>query len=318
VNYDNSAVGGVASTPPTRPFFQNKKKRFRMETKEIAMSKHTTILGTACVLGMALTAVPAAAATLTGFSGVVVTSYGQNNPEEGDNIKNWLLGGSIAGPLSDLPNLNFQFDASYDHNWADDFSAEVWNLGGNAFWANNDGRIGINVNYETITHLGHRTNFGAFGEWYFGNITGMAKGGWVSAGGSPVGGHGNYLGAAISGYFIPDLAITGGVEWAQDISGFGCQTCGRIGSHATALEIAAEFLFSEDFGVSGFASYSHTTESLQGDSFDDNAFRIGLRWYTGGGSLMDRHRNGNLNPWLPGIGAPGFVSPAAAGAFNGS
>ena len=273
-----------------------------METKEIAMSKLTTILGTACVLGMALAAVPAAAATLTGFAGTVTTSYGQDNPEDGENIKNWLLGGSVAGPLSDLPNLNFQFDASYDHNWADDFSAEVWNLGGSAFWANNDGRVGINVNYRTETHFGHDTNYGVFGEWYFGNITGMAKGGWLSGGGAANGGNGNYLGAAISGYFIPDLALTGGVEWAQRITGMGCQVCGRTGANVTALEVAAEFLFSEDYGVSGFASYSHDQFSSQGDDFNDNVWRIGLRWYTGGGSLIDRHRNGTLNPWLPGVG----------------
>jgi hypothetical protein len=278
-----------------------------METKEIAMSKLTKILGTACVLGMAVAAVPAAAATLTGFSGVVVTSYGQNDADGSDeNIKNWLLGGSVAGPLSDLPNLNFQLDAAYDHNWADDFSAEVWDLGGSAFWANNDGRIGINVNYRTATHLGHITNYGLIGEWYFGNITGLAKGGWTSSGGAAIGGHGNYLGAAISGYFIPDLALTGGVEWAQNITGQGCQVCGRTGVNSTELEIAAEFLFSEDYGVSVFGSYTHGTNSVEGDDFDDNAFRIGLRWYTGGGSLMDRHRNGNLNPWLPGVGS-GFV-----------
>lgn len=265
------------------------------------MSKLTTILGTASVLGMALMAVPAAAATLTGFAGTVETSYGQNDVDHGDNLKNWLLGGSVAGPLSDLPNLNFEFDASYDHNWRDHDSAEVWNLGGSAFWANNDGRIGINANYLTQTHFGHSTNYGAFGEWYFGNITGMAKAGWISNGGAPAGGHGNYLGAALSGYFIPDLALTAGVEWAQALTGQGCQTCGRTGQNETALQIAAEFLFSEDYGVSGFASYSHTTVHFTGDNFDDNAFRIGLRWYTGGGSLMDRHRNGTLNPWLPGV-----------------
>jgi hypothetical protein len=252
---------------------------------------------------MALTAVPAAAATLTGFAGDVTTSYGQEDASHSSgNPKNWLLGGNIAGPLSDLMQLNFQFGASYTHNWEDHFSAEEWNLGGNVFWANNDGRVGINANYNTITHSGHVTNYGAFGEWYFGNITGMAKAGWVSSGGSPQGGNGNYLGAALSGYFIPDLAITGGVEWAQNISGQGCQICGRTGFNETALEIAAEFLFSEDYGVSGFAGYSHNTIRSHGQDEDDNVWHVGLRWYVGGGSLIDHHRNGTLNPWLPGIG----------------
>lgn len=268
------------------------------------MSKLTTIMGTACVLGMALTAVPAAAATLTGFAGSAETSYGQNDIEgNSNNLQNWLLGGSLAGPLSDLPNLNFQFDASYDHNWMDHFSEEIWNFGGNVFWANNDGRIGINVNYETITRFGHTTNFGAFGEWYFGNFTGMAKGGWVSSGGAANGGHGNYLGAALEAYFIPDLGIRADVDWAQRLSGQGCQVCGRTGVNTTAFAIEAEFLFLEDYGLSGFASYAHATDKVAGQSFDDNAWRVGLRWYTGGGTLIDRHRNGTLNPWLPGLGA---------------
>ena len=274
------------------------------------MSKRTTILGTACVFGMALAAGPAAAATLTGFAGVVTTSYSQNDPGSGsDTAHSWLLGGSIAGPLSDLGNLNFQADASYTHNWSkhtdsedDHFSssAEAWNLGGSAFWANMDGRVGVNVNYLTVTHTGTFTNFGPFAEWYFGNVTGMAKGGWLSTSGSAIGGHGNYLGAAVAGYFIPDLAITGGIEWANLVSGLGCQVCGRSGANATAWGITAEFLFSEEYGVSAFGGYTYT--QVNGSSSNDNAFRVGLRWYTGMGSLMDRHRNGNLNPWLPGVG----------------
>jgi hypothetical protein len=255
---------------------------------------------------MALAAVPAAAATLTGINLGVETSYGQVDEDCSgcDTVKNWLLGGVVAGPLSDIPNLNFQFGASYQHNWQDNFSREDWDLGGDVFWANNDGRVGLDVNYRTLTHFGHSTTYGAFGEWYFGNITGMVKGGFISNGGASIGGSGNYLGAAIAGYFIDNLALTGGVEYTTAISGQGCQTCGRLGAHATALEIGAEFLFSEDFGVSGFANYAHTTISAGGIDQDDNAFRVGLRWYMGAGSLIMHHRNGNLNPWLPKVGAP--------------
>jgi hypothetical protein len=276
-----------------------------METKEIAMSKSTTILGTACVLGMALAAGPAAAATLTGFAGDVTASYGQNDAGSGsDTLHNFVLGGDVAGPLSSLTNLNFQVDASYTHNWADHFSAEDWNFGGNIFWASNDGRIGINANYLTVTHGGTFTNVGPFAEWYFGNITGMVKGGWISTSGSAIGGHGNYLGAGLTGYFIPDLAITGGVEWADFVSGFGCQVCGRSDVGATAWEITAEYLFSEEYGVSGFAGYQYT--EFRGASDHANSFHVGLRWYTGGGSLEDRHRNGTLNPWLPAVTSAAF------------
>ena len=266
------------------------------------MSKRTTILGTACVFGMALVAGPAAAATLTSMAGTLTTSFTStdNSGSGSDTVKSWLLGGSVAGPLSDVMSLNFQVDASYTHNWAHQFSEEDWNLGGSAFWASNDSRIGVNVNYLTATHFAHATNFGVFGEWYFDNITAMAKGGWLSTGGSPFGGHGNYLGGALSFYPMPDLAVTGGVEWNDVVTGRGCgHVCGREDANITAWEIAAEFLFSEEYNVSGYAGFTYSQDKFFNFDSHDNIWHVGLRWYTGGGSLQDKHRNGNLNPWLP-------------------
>jgi hypothetical protein len=276
-----------------------------METKEIAMQKRTTMMGTACVLAAAaLTASPTTAAPLTDFAGVLTTSYGQDdNSRASDNLSSWLIGGSAAMPLSDLAGLNAQVDASYTHNWQDHFSREDWNFGGSAFWAGMDGRIGANLAYSNYNRLGHLTNGGAFAEWYFGNITVMGKGGWLSSGGARFGGHGNYMGAGVAGYFIPDLAITGGVEWADIVSGRGCQICGRGDLRSTAWEIAAEFLFSEEYGVSVFGGYTYQDNKAIVTESHDNVWRIGLRWYMGGGALVDHHRNGNLNPWLPGVGA---------------
>jgi hypothetical protein len=283
------------------------------------------MMGTACVLAAAaLTAGPAAAATLTDFSGVLTTSFSSaDNSETGsDTVKSWLLGGSAAMPLSTLDGLNAQFDASYTHNWADHASREDWNFGGSAFWAGMDGRIGINGSYSNYNRLGHLTNGGAFAEWYFGPLTVMGKGGWLSSGGASFGGHGNYLGAGVTGYVMPDLAITGGLQWGDIVTGTGCQTCGRGDLRATAWEIAAEFLFSEDLGLSGYAGYTYQdnkgfgkdplTHLFVTEETHDNIWRVGLRWYTGGGSLSDRHRNGNLNPWLPGSGA-NLTSPASIG-----
>jgi hypothetical protein len=277
-----------------------------METKEIAMQKRTTMMGTACVLAAAaLTAGPAAAATLTDFAGVVNTSYlnSDNSASGSETLKSWLIGGSAAMPLSTLDGLNAQFDASYIHNWADHFSREDWNFGGSAFWANMDSRIGINGSYTNYNKLGHVTNGGVFAEYYFGAITAMAKGGWLWGGGSQFGGHGNYLGGAVAGYVLPDLSITGGMEWADLITGQGCQTCGRSDARDTAFEIVAEWLFMEDLGVSGYVGYTYQDQKFSGfTSTHNNVWLVGFRWYMGGGSLMDHHRNGNLNPWLPGIG----------------
>jgi len=269
------------------------------------MSKRTTILGTACVLGMALAAGQAAAAPLTDWDITANTSFSINDASTSGSQtwKGWLLGGSVAGPLVDLAGLNVQLDASYIHNWASHASYEQWNLGGSIFWAGMENRVGVNVNYDTLTHTGTLTNGGIFAEQYFGNFTGMAKGGWLSSSGSRIGGHGNYLGAALTGYFVPDLAITGSFDWADLTTGRANAFFDRGDINLNIWGIGAEWLFSEDYGVSVFGGYAYNQIHAFGDKTHDNVFRVGFRWYMGGGSLVDRHRNGNLNPWLPGIAA---------------
>ena len=117
----------------------------------------------------------------------------------------------------------------------------------------------------------------------------MAKGGWLSSGGSAIGGHGNYLGAAVEAYFIPELGIRADVDWAQHLTGQGQQVLGRTGINSTVFGIEAEYLFLEDYGLSGFANYAHNSNKIAGASLDANAWRVGLRMYFGGGSrLFDR------------------------------
>jgi hypothetical protein len=258
---------------------------------------------------MAVAAGPAAAATLTGFAGTLQTNYGMsdNSTSGSDTVHSWLIGGNIAGPLSDLANLNFQIGANYIHNWVDNGSREDWNFGGDAFWASDDGRVGVDVGYANFNKLGHITNGGAIAEWYFGVLTGMAKGGWLSSGGSAFGGHGNYLGAGVAGYFMPDLAITGGVEWLDLVTGQGCRLCGRGDFRSTNWQAMAEFLWSEDIGLSVYGGYTYSDNKFGSFESHDNAWTIGLRWYMGAGSLINHHRNGTLNPWLAGLRAGGLT-----------
>ncbi|HXJ01045.1 MAG TPA: hypothetical protein VNH44_07465 [Micropepsaceae bacterium] len=266
------------------------------------MSKRTTILGTACVLGMALAAGQATAATLTDWALTANTSFSinDNNTSGGATWKGWLLGGSAAGPINGLGGMNVQIDGNYTHNWATHESFEQWNLGISPFWAGMDNRVGVNVNYDTVTHAGSVTNFGVFGEQYFGNVTGMVKGGYLNSTGSEIGGHGNYLGAALAGYFVPDLAVTGSFDWADLTSGRANVNFNRGDVNLNVWGIMAEWLFSEDYGVSVFGGYAYDQIHAFGDKTHDNVWHVGFRWYMGGGSLVDHHRNGNLNPWLPG------------------
>src|SRR5262249_24619865 len=154
------------------------------------------------------------------------------------------------------------------------------------------------------------TNGGVFGEWYIGNFTIHGKGGWLWGGGTPNGGRGNYLGGAVTGYFVPNFAITAAGAWAGLITGatqgwpcFG-QTCGRRDVKHTDYSIQAEFLVSQAFPVSVYGGYTFTDAGisanlnnplLASEDFNVNTFYIGLRYYLGGtGTLMENHRNGYL------------------------
>jgi hypothetical protein len=280
-----------------------------METKEIAMSKHTQMLGTVCVLAAALAAGPAAADTLTGFAGTVggdVAHLTANNGGSDGSAAG--LGGSVAGPLSTFAGLNAQADVDYQHEWGSHFSAEDWNFGGSAFFAAASGRAGVNVDYFTETNAGSRTSGGAFGEYYFNQLTLAGKGGYNFGGGAGQGGHGNYLGAALTGYLMPDLSLSGAFNWNTIISGQGSGLAGRSTLRTMSYSAFAEWEVSETFPLSITLGYSFNDNKqsavpLVGSVKENtNVFWVGLKWYTGGGSLEDHHRSGTLMPWLTGSG----------------
>lgn len=68
----------------------------------------------------------------------------------------------------------------------------------------------------------------------------------------------------------------------------------------------AEFLLGDPFsgiplfggGLSVFGGYAYDQFKTLGVKSHANEWMIGLRLYTGGGTLMDQHRNGALNPFL--------------------
>ena len=312
------------------------------------MSKSTKLMGTACFLATALVAGPAAANSLTGFTAMLDTHYthstyssfdpvptaGPFNEtwEQGDAWNSWSFGGSIAMPVADVPGINWQVDAQYAHRWGSDAhlcndidgcsaiaqSAEAWDFGFSPFWAGEQGRVGINLNYNTTTHWGHLTNGGVFGEWYFGPITAAAKAGWLSAGGTPTGGHGNYYGGAVTFYALPNLSITGSVTWSDLVTGStlvsvsnpGCfaSVCGRRDWNQLTYGAVVEFLVSEalPFSVYGGISYTQYTRTenavIPGDDFTSLNWLVGLRFYPGSGQLINKHRDGNLFSWLRGPG----------------
>ena len=308
------------------------------------MSKTTRLLGTVSALTL-LTASPAAA-QLGGFAGFADLMYSHQSVDLDDDFfgntdtDGWnafTIGAGIAFPVDEIPGIAWQLDANYSSQTGDaevcdildptecfegDSSRIVWNLGGSLFWNGAGSRFGINVNYETITDYGSMTNGGVFGEWYLGNFTIAGKGGWLWGSGTPAGGRGNYLGAQVGGYFIPNLWIGGAVTWSDLVSGstlvgggifappcFG-PTCGRRDFGETNFTLDAEFLISDTFPLSVFGGYTYTDLDISENvsnpltpdmEWNTNTFFIGVRYYLGGmGNLAGIHRNGNLRGWLRG------------------
>jgi len=287
------------------------------------MSRMTKLLGTVSVLAT-LAAGPAAADTLMGFAAIADVTYvnssfddDDNGTSDDDDSQNTIgLGGAIAFPIDEIAGFNWELNANYFSSSTDEHSSITWNLGGSLFWAGPGSRFGVNINYNTLTDFGSQTNGGVFTEWYFGNITAQAKGGFLWGGGTAAAGRGNYLGAGLAGYFMPNFGISASVAWADLITSatqlgpcYG-PTCGRRNLIHTDFGIEGEFLVSETFPVSIYGGYQFTDASisanvsnplLAGDDFSTNTFYIGVRYYMGGqGTLIEHHRNGNLHSFLRG------------------
>jgi len=294
------------------------------------MHKRNTFLGTACVAAVALAAGPAAADTLMGFQGFADATY--THQTFSDTSGHWNeatfgVGGAI--PIAEVPNLNVQVDGSYGHAWSDehthfspnfcdpptvsgpscpaDFSdsEEVWNFDFSPFLAYPGSRWGMNINYQTITHFGHITNGGLFMEWYLmDTITLAAKGGYLSTGGTPYGGHGHYLAGSGTFYAMPDLAVSVGVDWTDVVTGGSnltsfCLHC-RGDDGAVQYGIDAEWLPNEDWGTAVYGGFTYSQNNTFKDEYNESIWKVGLRWYTGQGSLVDRHRGGTLHGFLRG------------------
>jgi hypothetical protein len=280
---------------------------------------------------LATLAASPAAAQIAGFAGFADLGYSHTSIDldddffgntDDDGLNNITVGAGIAFPVDEIPNIAWQIDGNYSSQSADDGSRIVWNLGGSLWWGGVDARVGININYETITDYGSLTNGGIFAEWYLGNFTAAGKGGWLWGGGTPNGGRGNYLGGQVGGYFMPNFWLGGSVTWSDMVSGstltgggFGApcfgQTCGRRDFTETNFTLDAEFLVSETFPLSIFGGYTYTDWQISenvsnpllagGSDWNTNTFFIGVRYYMGGmGNLIGMHRNGNLRGWLRG------------------
>lgn len=298
------------------------------------MSKRKILMGTACAV--ALAAGPAAADTLTGFAGYARADFQHqtfndnpwNSSVDSQNSARVGIGGAL--PITGIPNLNVQVDASYATRWTNDYdhfspnycsppassgtpcaashadSAIAWNFGFSPFLAYAGSRWGINLNYETVTRSGHLTNGGGFMEWYLDDaITLAAKAGYLSSGGTRQGGHGHYLAGQGTFYAMPNLAVSVAVDWQQVITGGsavqGSPICARncmLGLNGVFYSLEGEWLASEEFGVSVIGSYTYAMNTDLKQDYSSSIWRVGVKYYTGMGTLVDRHRNLVLRDFL--------------------
>jgi len=240
----------------------------------------STILASAGALALATFATGAAQAE-GDFSGVLGADYAHLDANGGSG-NSWGINGSGAFGFG-MSNLVGEVDGAYRNESGGGLNADDWNIDGSVFWRAAQGRLGAVVGYSSthVSALGtvHATNYGGFGEWYLGNVTLGAKAGGFSGSGHS---DGDYLGAALSLYAMPDLAFRGSYDYAH------VQHAGNENDWT----IQGEWLVSEQTPVSVFAGYENS--HLSGLS-SLNIWFVGIKLYTnsnGSTTLVDRQRNG--------------------------
>jgi hypothetical protein len=241
----------------------------------------------ASVGALALCAVLPGAASAD-ISGTLSGSYADDTNGGGDNIWN------VSGSLTDTFAGNWGAEVAGGYHNLDSSSADIWNVGGSLFWASMQGRLAATVNYDDISVTGgdvHFTSYGVGGEWYAGpSFTVGVKGGGTTVDISGFSGNtsGGYAGGMLKGYLMPNLALSGSVDYV-----------GISGGHLTSETARVEWLFSQSTPVSIYGGYQHVDSGSGGflGSSNDDIFFVGLKLYmngSGGGTLVDRQRNGSL------------------------
>lgn len=227
------------------------------------------LLGTACALAFsALVSTEANA----GVSGTIGGSYANINGGGSTNV--WGVNGALQGTFGG----GWGLQGNGDYHNSTSGGGDDWALGGNLFWAlNPDLKINGQVMYHDLG-ASNFTNYGGGIVWYAGSSVNLAvRGGGYSGTGSTNGG---YVGGNIDWYVIPNLALSGHVDYID------------IGPGITTETGQAEWMFSSSTPVSIYGGYQH----LDTGGGTANVWFIGIKLYagSGGGDLVDRQRNGTL------------------------
>jgi len=277
------------------------------------MLNRTKLLLASTALVVSVPIAPAMAAAPMGFAGTIGASYGQVDCDDcGDSSDAWTIDGSGAfgfGPM---------FGGQVDVGYTSLDETDLFGVGGSLFWAPAMGRAGVSLLWQTTEQdlFGFDVDvdgltYGVFGEYYVGDyFTIGAKGGGVSvnfdAGGADDDVSGSYIGAALTGYVMPNLAIQGDVLFTGVDDFLGSDE----DLDTTTFTIGAEYLVSEMVPIAIYGAYSFGNTEIAGEDLDTNKWTIGARFYFGAGgpTLVDKHRNGTLG-WVGRTSSTSFIAP---------
>jgi hypothetical protein len=221
----------------------------------------------------------------------------------GANGSVWNVDGSIAVPFED--DWAAQVNGGYTRLTVTGVDIDSAYVAGSVAWIQHWGRLGGTVSY-TQQDIGigavpnvrlASTGYGAFVDWYATpQITVAGRAGGLSGTFSLVGLSRNfsnayYVGGEIKGYVIPDLAVTGNVDYSS-------VSLSPASFHTTNAGVGAEWLVSRDYPLALTFKYDYSTTSTGGGggSFNSNAVGVGAKFYFGGpmkGSLVDHQRSGS-------------------------
>jgi hypothetical protein len=277
------------------------------------MLNRTKLLLASTALVASVPVAPAMAAAPMGFVGTVGAAYGQADADGSDEtLDSWTIDGS--GAFGFGPAFGGQVDVGYTS--LDD--VDLFGVGGSLFWAPAMGRAGVSLLWQTFEEdlFGADVDvdgltYGVFGEYYLGDyFTVGAKGGGLNinfdAGGADEDVSGYYIGAALTGYVMPNLAIQGDVLFTGVDDFLGSDE----NFDTTTFTIGAEYLVSEMVPIAIFGAYSFSNTEFAGEDVDSDKWTIGARFYFGaaGPTLVDKHRNGTLG-WIGKTSSTSSIAP---------
>lgn len=271
------------------------------------MIRTLTTLGVAAALAVVNISVAQAQGTpnapqlqSTGSFGL---DYANFSPSSGATGNQWGLTGTYNFALN--YNLGANLTLGYHSVSGSGPTLGAWNGGASLISAGNKflddravandfgsrlrGTFGLGwANYKSTAFSQSVVNYGAnFDVLLSPSALWSAKGGGFSA--SNGGSSGYYLGTGLTGYVVPDYAVTARVDYTR--------WSASPGSNQADYTLSGEYLFSRSTPVSLYGGWTYST--FPPGTFHVNQLSGGLRLYVGGvpgQSLEQRNRTGTPDP----------------------